>query len=193
MSSFEIKSVIPQDFIIETARCRLRIPSAADIPQVFSATRYAGFNDGMQWEPPESIDELTEPLQANILEWEAGRTYCFTIAEPASNNLLGRIGIRITNRRDVWNLGFWTHPEHQGHGYMTESVVAILEFGFDKLGATHIEASYALWNKNSRRVLEKVGMKSIAYIPHAFQKKGRWIEANKMRITKQEWLTQNIE
>jgi [ribosomal protein S5]-alanine N-acetyltransferase len=63
-----------------------------------------------------------------------------------------------------------------------------LEFGFSQLGATQIEASYALWNKSSQRVLEKVGMKSVAYIPHAFQKRGRWVEANKTSITKQQWL-----
>ena len=71
---------------------------------------------------------------------------------------------------------------------MTESVLAILEFGFNRLDATQIEGSYALWNKSSQRVLEKVGMKSVAYIPHAFQKRGHWIEANKTSITKQQWL-----
>ncbi len=182
---------ISQDFTIETARCRLRFPSVADHPHIFAATRFAGFNDGMQWEPPATIDELDEPLRENSLEWAAGSTFCFTIADLSSNRLLGRIGIRITNRRDVWNLGFWTHPEHQGRGYMTEAAIATIAFGFDRLNATQIEASYALWNKSSQRVLEKVGMKFIAYIPHAFQKKGRWIEANKMRITKKEWLILN--
>jgi ribosomal-protein-alanine N-acetyltransferase len=182
---------IPQEFTIETARCRLRCPSAADIPHVFSATRYAGFNDGMQWEAPTTIDELDEPLRENILEWEAGKTFCFTIADLAENSLIGRIGIRKTDRLDVWNLGFWIHPEHQKKGYMTESIIAVMEFGFNRLGAIQIEASYALWNKSSQRVLSKVGMKSIAYIPHAFQKRGRWIEANKTRITKPEWLNLN--
>ncbi len=183
-----MEPVIPKDFTINTARCRLRCPSAADLPQVFSASRFAGFNDGMQWEPPESIEELAEPLTENLRDWNAGTTYCFTIANPVFDTLIGRIGIRQTKHPHVWNLGFWTHPEHQGKGYMTEAVIAILEFGFEHLGAAQLEASYALWNKGSRRVLEKVGMKSIAYIPHAFQKKGRWIEANKTRITQQEWL-----
>jgi [ribosomal protein S5]-alanine N-acetyltransferase len=188
-----MEPVIPQDFTIETARCLLRCPSAEDLPDIFSATRFAGFNDGMQWEPPATIDELDEPLRENFLAWDEGKMFVFTIADPASDRLIGRVGIRKTERMNVWNLGFWTHPEHQGRGYMTEAVTAIMAFGFDLLGATHIEASYALWNKSSKRVLEKVGMKFIAYIPHAFQKKGRWIETNKMRINKQEWLAQNYD
>jgi [ribosomal protein S5]-alanine N-acetyltransferase len=54
----------------------------------------------------------------------------------------------LRNRPNVWNLGFWTHPEYQGRGYLTESVLAILEFGFgdestedNRSGATQIEAS----------------------------------------------------
>lgn len=191
MSNTKMAIFIPQEFTIETARCRLRCPSVADLPHVFSATRYAGFNDGMQWEPPATIDELDEPLRENILEWDAGKTFCFTIADLTENSLLGRIGIRKTDRLDVWNLGFWIHPEHQKKGYMTESIVAVMEFGFNQLGAIQIEASYALWNKSSQRVLSKVGMKSIAYIPHAFQKRGRWVEANKTRITKSEWFNLN--
>jgi [ribosomal protein S5]-alanine N-acetyltransferase len=191
-----MEPVIPLDFTMlvpsgstkDTARCRLRCPSVEDIPHVFSATRFAGFNDGMQWEPPDSIDELEQPLRDNLADWAAGNTYCFTIADPATDSLIGRIGIRKTSRSDVWNLGFWTHPEYQRQGYMTEAVTAIIKFGFETLGAARIEASYALWNKASQRTLEQVGMRLTRYIPHAFQKKGRWIEANKMEITKKEWL-----
>jgi [ribosomal protein S5]-alanine N-acetyltransferase len=188
MSSFEPERTIPLDFTIITARCRLRCPSAADIPDVFAATRFTGFNDGMQWEPPDSIDELDQPLQDNLADWVAGTTYCFTIADPATDRLIGRIGIRKTKHAGIWNLGFWTHPEYQGKGYMTEAATAVIKFGFEQLGAARIEASYALWNKASQRTLEKVGLRIVRYIPHAFQKKGRWIEANKMEITKQEWL-----
>ncbi len=74
-----MEKVIPQDLTIETARCILRYPSEDDIPHIFAATRFAGFNDGMLWEAPASIDELYEPLRANLLAWEAGDAFTFTI------------------------------------------------------------------------------------------------------------------
>jgi [ribosomal protein S5]-alanine N-acetyltransferase len=138
---FKMEPLISLDFTINTARCRLRCPSTADIPDVFLATRFAGFNDGMQWEPPDSIDELDQPLQENLSDWAAGTTYCFTIADPTTDRLIGRIGIRKTNRTDIWNLGFWTHPKYQGQGYMTEAAIAAIKFGFEDLGAARIEAS----------------------------------------------------
>jgi [ribosomal protein S5]-alanine N-acetyltransferase len=125
MSNFEIENSIPLDFTINTARSLLRCPSAADIPDIFLATRFAGFNDGMQWEPPDSIEELDQPLRDNLADWVAGTTYCLTIADPTTDRLIGRIGIRRTDagnpsryeRANVWNLGFWTHPKYQGQGY----------------------------------------------------------------------------
>jgi [ribosomal protein S5]-alanine N-acetyltransferase len=180
--------LISINFTIKTARCILRCPSADDIPDVFAATRFAGFNDGMTWEAPTSIDELCEPLKANLLAWEAGNAFAFSITATHSKILLGRIGIRKSAEINVWNLGFWTHPEHQRQGYMTETAKSLLEFGFKQLGATRIEASHALWNTASQKVLEKIGMKFIEYIPQGFQKQGQWIEENKMGITKEEWL-----
>jgi [ribosomal protein S5]-alanine N-acetyltransferase len=180
--------LIPQDFTIETARCRLRRPSVADLPAIFEATQVPRFHDGMESEPPERIEDLHAALSENSLAWDEG----FTIADLESNQLLGRIGIHRNQRLGVWNLGFWTHPEHQKQGYMTEAVIAIVGFGFDRLEASYIEASYALWNKSSQRVLEKAGLKFIGYMPHAFQKRGRWIEANKVRITYQQWVAQTL-
>jgi [ribosomal protein S5]-alanine N-acetyltransferase len=183
-----MKQVIPTDFTIETARCILRCPSEDDIPHVFAATRFVGFNDGMLWEAPANIDELYKPLQDNLLAWEAGNVFAFTITATHSKIFLGRIGIRRSEQMNIWNIGFWTHPEQQRQGYMTESAKSLMEFGFDRLGAIRIEASHALWNKASQRVLEKIGMKFIEYIPQGFQKQGKWIEENKMGITKEEWL-----
>jgi [ribosomal protein S5]-alanine N-acetyltransferase len=192
--------VIPDDFTIlvprgstnETARCRLRRPSIEDIPDIFAATRFTGFNDGMRWEAPTTMAELEEPFRKNARAWDTGTAFTFTIADLSSNRLLGRIGIRRTDLLDVWDLGFWTHPEYQGQGYMTEAAIAIIAFGFDRLNATDIEASYALWNHSSKRVMEKIGMKFVAYIPHSFIKKGQWVESNKMNIDRQEWLTLNL-
>ncbi len=183
-----MKQIIPKDFTIKTAKCLLRCASEDDIPHIFSATRVVGFNDGILWEAPTSIDELYKPLQDNLIAWKAGTAFVFTITILPSKLFIGRIGIRKSEQINVWDIGFWTHPDHQRQGYMTESAQAVMQFGFDRLEAIRIEAAHALWNKGSQRVLEKIGMKFITHIPQGFQKNGQWIEENKMGITKEEWL-----
>lgn len=178
---------IPKSFIIESPNLNLRIPSEADIPTIYSATRYEGFNDGMLWEPPKNMEVLKERLAINHRAWEEGVAFSFSIDLKASNEFVGRISIRKTQVEDVWNIGFWTHPEHQGKGVMTEAVAAVLDFGFTTLSAIQIEAAHAVWNKASERVLQKNGMKFVRHIDKAFMKKGKWIAENLLAINRAGW------
>ncbi len=58
---------------------------------------------------------------------------------------------------DEIEIGYVIHPDHQGHGYATEAVRALISHlagqGFSKIKAGYFEENHA-----SRRVMEKCGM-----------------------------------
>lgn len=56
------------------------------------------------------------------------------------------------------DLGYRFYPEYWGKGIATESVAAVLKYGFVDLKLKEVEARVALENVSSIRVLEKVGM-----------------------------------
>ena len=173
------------DLVLETPRCRLRAPSGADIPHIFSASRVPGFTAGMLWEPPETPAELLAPLGRNLAAWRSGAAYTFTV-ETRELVFVGRVALRQT-AQGRWNLGFWTHPEQQGRGYMTEAATAVLNLGFTRLGAEHIEACHALRNLKSRRVLEKLGLTFVRRVPEGFQKNGVWIAEDCLGVSRGAW------
>ena len=174
------------DIVLYTRRCKLRIVKKKDISFVFSATRYAGFNDGMLWDAPDTKAELIKSYKNSLISWHDNRSYSFTICRKSDDELLGRICI-IKKSSGVWTIGFWLHPEKQRKGYMSEAVEAILALCFKTLGAKRVEAYHALWNVKSEKVLKGVGMKFVEHIPQGFRKKGEWVEENKLAITKEEW------
>ncbi len=184
---------IAEDFVIETDRCRLRIPSLTDIPHVFSATRHPGFNDGMVWNPPRDESELIEPYESALRTWRNGEHYGFTIEGKAAEEFIGRISIRRESKDGVWNIGFFTHPEHQGRGYMTEAGHAVVRFGFSELAAQRIEARHALWNRASETVLSRLGMHFVEALPEGFMKNGEWVPENKLAITREDWESALLE
>jgi ribosomal-protein-alanine N-acetyltransferase len=179
----------PKTFALETERLVLRLPSEADIPHVFSATRYLGFNDGMLWDPPDHPDEISASLLRNQQAWENGEAFGFSVYDKTSGQFLGRISIRPADQEKRWNIGFWTHPEQQGRGIMSEAVDAILAFGFQQLEAREIEACHAIWNKASERVLQKNGFQFERYIEQGFQKRGEWVAENLLVLKQEDWLS----
>lgn len=180
--------MLPMDFSLVTERCILRIPSERDIPLVFSATQSPGFNEGMVWEPPASVEELREPHRNNLEAWEHGSAFSFSIYLKLSEEFIGRISIRKTTTPGVWNIGFWTHPTQQGQGFMSEAAASVVNLGFEKLNASRIEACHALWNVGSQKVLERTGMKFVRYLPQGFQKRGEWVPENELAIDRDSWL-----
>lgn len=182
---------LPTTFEINTANHILAIPQKEDIPFIFEATRYEGFNDGMLWEPPEDISEMEAPHKRSLKVWESGEAFVFSIYHKPDRQFRGRISIRPGRGTNGWNLGFFTHPAFQGKGIMTEAVKAVLHFGFTVLKAEVVDADYAVWNIASEKVLKRNGMKFIEYIEKGFQKKGKWVAENRMAITHQEWLNKN--
>ncbi len=185
--------IFPTTKILESPRCRLRYISKEDIPHIFKAAQYPGFTDGMLWGPPASEDELIKPYENNVKAWNDDLAYCFTIEAKETVEFIGRISIRKKEEKDLWDLGFWTHPEQQKKGYMSEAVQAIIGFGFRELQASRIVACHALWNKQSEKVLKKNGMTFIEHIPEGFKKNGKWIEENLLGITFNEWKTNRAE
>jgi [ribosomal protein S5]-alanine N-acetyltransferase len=187
-----IHTKIPKSYQIETKRFVLKIPNETEISFVYSATQYRGFNDGMVWEPPKKKEELLESLKSNIEAWENGQTYTFTVIDKETMKLLGRIAIRKTNIENVWKVGFWTHPESQKKGIMTEALNGILKFGFEQLSATQIGATHALWNTGSEKVLTRNGLCFESYEEKGFFKNGKWIPANFLVIDVENWKLRNL-
>ena len=165
-----------RDEVILTERCRLRYPSESDIPHIWSASQTPNFNDGLSWEPPNSIDEIAEPLRRAQASWDDGEDLNCVIETRPGKEFVGWVAIHRGERDGEWSIGYWIHPAQQGRGYAAECARAIVEFGFSRLNAKRISASHATWNTASGQVLRKAGMKYVRRNPEGFKKAGVWIE-----------------
>jgi len=167
MKSISIKK------ILQTERLQLRAVSHSDIDLVWSASRTPGFNDGMVWDPPKSKEELVPVTEKNLIAWEQGESFTFTIELTGANLPIGRIAIRCEDVPGVWNIGFWIHPDYWSNGYATEAARAVIEFGIVELAASKITTAHAIFNAPSKRVIEKLGFRFTGENPCGFLKQGK--------------------
>ena len=184
---------IALDTCLTTPRCVLRCASDEDVEDVWSATRYPGFNDGMRWNPPRLKSEIAAWTKHNLDIWRSGEEYVFTIRARADGRFVGRVSICRERVRGVWSIGFWIHPERWRQGLATEASRAVINFGFETLAAKKIVASHALWNVASQRVMEKLGLTYVRDNPRAFAKNGRWVAEAEYETDRDSWRAREEE
>lgn len=74
------------------------------------------------------------------------------------NKLIGAAGFENWNKfHKRLEVAFELHPDHQGKGIMTHSLLPIIEYGFKELEAVRIEAFTLTYNKPSIKLLERLG------------------------------------
>ena len=109
---------------------------------------------------PSSESETMTILKSWLDAYQATpvSAYTFIIQHASNQKEMGLICLKMGNpkynRAEVW---FKLHVDFWNHGYASEALKAILNFGFDKLQLHRIEAGCAVDNVGSIKVLEKAG------------------------------------
>lgn len=90
--------------------------------------------------------------------WKTEKIGFCAVIEKASNQFIGWCGLwRLTETGEI-EIGYALFKEFWGKGFAVEASEAFLIYGFEKLKLEKIVAVAQPKNKNSRRVMEKLGM-----------------------------------
>jgi RimJ/RimL family protein N-acetyltransferase len=91
--------------------------------------------------------------------------------------------------RDVQaEIGWCIGPDHQGRGYATEAVLALLRICFEDLGLRRVTAHSFAANEPSWRLMEKVGMRREIYtVRESLHRSGEWLDGVGYALLGDEW------
>ncbi len=98
-------------------------------------------------------------IESHQEEYDAGMSVIFALCDKKTEQLLGAVGLTITQRFNRAELGYWVGQPFWGQGYATEAARAIVNYGFEALNLNKVTASHMTRNPASGRVMEKIGMK----------------------------------
>jgi RimJ/RimL family protein N-acetyltransferase len=162
---------------VDTARLRVRRFRPNDAPALAVYRSDPAVARYQSWTAPVSPDAARE-LVAGFAAGHPAAPGWFQYAVELSvtGELIGDIGVRLHGNRMQAELGFTLAPVHQGRGYATEAVTAVLEQLFTKGGLHRVSAECDARNTASARLLRRVGFRLEGRRPAHTWIKGEWTD-----------------
>lgn len=105
--------------------------------------------------------------------FQSGQSAEFAICLRDSGELIGAIGLKITQEHDCGEIGYWIGIPFWNQGFCTEAAAAVIAYGFDGFDLNRIGAIHFSRNPASGRVMQKIGMR---YEGESRQAMKRWDE-----------------
>ncbi|TGE23386.1 GNAT family N-acetyltransferase [Hymenobacter metallicola] len=174
-----------------TTRLRLRAFQPTDVA-AFAAYRAAPEVARFQsWEPysyPQA-EAFVAGQVGSAIPGAPGSWVQIAIARLDTDELLGDCALcLLADEPRVGEIGITLAPQHQGQGYATEALRALLAFCFAQLGLHRVVAVTDCLNQGSVQLLSRVGMRREAHFRQNIWFKGAWGDEYVYALLQDEWV-----
>ena len=134
--------------------------------------------------PPRTKRTFDENLKRFSLPTHAGH---WVLTE--TGELAGVINISEIVRGSFRSgyLGYYAFVPHNGQGYMTAGLRAVLRNAFKKLRLHRLEANIQPDNESSRRMVQRLGFRLEGFSPRYLKIAGKWRDHERWALTIEEW------
>lgn len=141
------------------------------------------------WENYQYHDaELFVSKQSKCVPNQPGTWFQFAIALVETNQLIGDCALHtLLDEPRIVEIGFTLAEEHQGNGYASEAVRALLSYAFNDLKKHKVIAFIDVRNEKSIRLLERVGMRREGHFLENYMSKGQWVDEYQYSLLQSEW------
>ncbi|MBN1676924.1 MAG: GNAT family N-acetyltransferase [Candidatus Thermoplasmatota archaeon] len=148
--------------VLETDRLVLREITMDDLDWYIEHFSRPEMVEGQDFPAPESREVAEEELRKYIVDLFRNRDgFRWGVTLKGDPRLIGSLGYYKWARpwSHMAEMGYDLQKEHWGRGMMSEAMRAVIDFGFERMKLTRIEAFVFLFNTRSTRMLERLGFR----------------------------------
>ena len=132
------------------------------------------------------VENFEEYLEYCTMLYQQKKEVSFVIMW--KEEAVGRIGLHhIDQQNRTASIGYWLTKKAQGHGIMSQSCTALIDYGFNELHLHRIEIKAAVSNTRSRHIPEKLGFTEEGILREAELVNGRYLDLVLYPLLKREW------
>ena len=141
---------------IRTERLHLRPFRLRDVDDVYAYAKDPEWNRFLQLPSPYEYRHAETYVARSFLNsWDTRPTFAISL----DDTVIGGVNIRIDADSMTSEIGYGIAKEHWGNGLTVEAVTAVVEWAFDEFDIAKVIARANIQNRQSWRVMEKLGMK----------------------------------
>ncbi|MGR2707226.1 GNAT family N-acetyltransferase [Pseudomonas sp. IB20] len=104
-----------------------------------------------------------------------------------TGELIGMVSLRINARHHYGHLGYWVAAHCRNQGYAAEAASTMMDFGFTELGLQRVGSQCFGRNKESARVMQKIGLRYEGCMREAFLKNGVYEDLLVFATVRDDW------
>ena len=174
--------------ILETERLFIRPIVIDDKNEIFEYRSDKEMNKYQGW-IPETIEDVETFIGKISKQINTPETWFqFAIVNKETHKLVGDLGIHfIDSENKQVEIGCTLNKNFQNKGFATESVKKVIDYLFNNLNKHRIIASIDPNNKNSIRLVERIGFRKEAHFVESLLIKGKWVDDLIYAILKKDW------
>ena len=140
---------------LKTDRLLLRPFDFADVDDVLAYASEPEFARYLPIPQPYTRKDAVEFLARQLLaEWSLRPAFAMVFEE----HVVGGLGLRVDDRNQRAELGYALAMQQWGKGFTLEAARVVVDWGFERYGLHKVYARADLRNRQSWRVMEKLGM-----------------------------------
>lgn len=148
---------------IETERLLLRELLLSDAAGMFELDSNPNVHLFLGNKPVKNIEESILQIKNIQQQYHDFRTGRWAVILKETNEFLGWSGIKyitdkINHHKDFYEIGYRFIEKNWGKGYATEAGKAFVDYAFNEMKVDCLYAYADEGNKNSRKILEKIGL-----------------------------------
>ena len=175
---------------LHSSRLILRRFTEADVPSFLAYRNDPAVARYQSWESC-SLAEATEFIRKHQAKeiGVPGEWWQIAIALRTTGLHIGDCALQIhaDDARQA-TIGFTLARSHQGHGYATEALSALLDGAFLHLDLHRVVADTDPQNTRACALLERLGLRREAHLRQSLWFKGRWADEYLYAVLRKEWL-----
>jgi ribosomal-protein-alanine N-acetyltransferase len=144
-------------------------------------------------DPARDRDAFAARCAARDRERQNGTAYAFGLF--VDQNVAGEVNLNnvVRGAMQTGTIGYWIDEARAGRSYVAEGVVVLARFAFDELHLHRLEICIIPRNRNSHRVMEKLGFRAEGTALRFLEINGVWEDHVRYGFTLEEWLDRRDE